>query len=174
MNAGSGRSSANSRAQATGARAASVIIGLGNDILSDDAVGPAVARLVHARLPISSAELREAAVGGIALVEMLAGFRKAVIVDAILTSGGRAGDCYLLDLAESPPSRRTAMTHEIGLLEGLEFGRRAGLPLPEVLRVYAVEVADPHTFGTEMTPEVRAAVPRVAARILADEFGVAL
>ena len=41
-----------------------VIIGLGNPIRRDDAVGPAVARLVHQRLGDENADLREAAVGG--------------------------------------------------------------------------------------------------------------
>ena len=103
-----------------------IIIGLGNSILTDDAVGPAVARLMHQRLGDANVDLREASVGGIELVELLAGYDKAIIIDAIRTEGGRAGDCYLLDLEGSRPSRRTGMTHEVGLLEGLEFGRKIG------------------------------------------------
>ncbi len=149
-----------------------VIVGLGNSILTDDAVGPAVARLVHQRLGDPTVDVREAAVGGIGLVELLAGYDRAIIIDAIKTEGGRVGDCYLLDLDGSRPSRRTGMTHELGLLEGLEFGRRIGLKMPGHLRVYAVEVADPFTFSTQMTPHVQAAVPSVAEHILAEEFGV--
>jgi len=149
-----------------------VIIGLGNSILTDDAVGPAVARLVHQRLGDGNVDLREAAVGGIELVELLEGYDKAVIIDAIKTDGGQVGDCYLLDLDGSKPSHHTGMTHELGLLEGLEFGRRIGLKMPGYLRVYAVEVADPFTFSTEMSAEVQAAVPSVAEHILAEEFGV--
>ena len=62
------------------------------------------------------------------------------------------------------------MTHEVGLIEGMEFGRKVGLEMPGHLRVYAVEVADPFTFSTEMTPEVQAAVPLAAEHILAEEF----
>ena len=148
-----------------------VIIGLGNSILTDDAVGPAVAQLVHQRLGDVNVDLREAAVGGIELVEMLEGYDKAVIIDAIKTEGGRVGDYYLLDLEGSESSQRIGMTHEVGLLEGLEFSRKVGLEMPGCLRVYAVEVADPFTFSTEMTAEVQAAVPSVAEHILAEEFG---
>lgn len=148
----------------------SVIIGLGNPILSDDAVGPAVARRVHERLSDPNVDIREAAVGGIQLVEMLAGYDKAIIVDAIRTEGGRVGDYYLLDLEGSRASRRTGMTHGIGLLEGLELARTIGMHVPEYLRVYAVEVADPFTFGTEMTDEVKAAVPLVVESVLSAEY----
>ena len=147
-----------------------IIIGLGNPILTDDAVGLAVARLLHERLGGANVDFREASVGGIELVELLAGYKKAIIVDAIKTQGGRVGDCYLLDLEGSKPSRRTGMTHEVGLLEGLEFGRRVGMEMPSCLRVYAVEVADPFTFGTEMTADVQAAVPAVAEQILSEQI----
>lgn len=150
----------------------SVIVGLGNPILTDDAVGLAVARCIHKRLADPEIDLLEAAVGGIQLIEMLDGYDKAVIVDAIKTESGRVGDHYLLDLEGSTrSSRRTGMTHEIGLLEGLELGRDVGMHMPEYLRVYGVEVADPLTFGTEMTDEVKAAVPRVADSIISAEYG---
>ena len=146
-----------------------VIVGLGNPIRTDDAVGPVVARLVHQRLGAANVDLREAAVGGIELVELLAGYDCAVIIDAIKTEDGCVGDCYLLDLEGSKPSHRTGMIHEVGLLEGLEFGRRVGMQMPGYLRVYAVQVADPFTFGTELTDEVQAAVPAVVERIVAEE-----
>ena len=149
----------------------SVIVGLGNPILTDDAVGLAVARCVHRRLADPQVALIEAAVGGIQLIEMLDGYDKAVIVDAIKTEGGHIGDHYLLDLEGSTrSSRRTGMTHEIGLLEGLELGRDVGMHMPDYLRVYGVEVADPLTFGTEMTDEVKAAVPIIAESILSAEY----
>jgi len=150
--------------------ATSVIVGLGNPILTDDAVGLVVARRVHERLADPDVDLREACVGGIQLVEMLAGYDKAVIVDAIRTKEGRIGDHYLLDLEGSRSSQRTGMTHEIGLLEGLELGRSLGMHMPTSLRVYAVEVADPYTFGTEMTEELKAAVPHIVERILSAEY----
>jgi len=150
--------------------ATSVIVGLGNPILTDDAVGPVVARGVHERLSDPDVDLREACVGGIELVEMLVGYDKAVIVDAIRTEGGRVGDYYLLDMGGSRASLRTGMLHDIGLLEGLELGRSLGMRLPTSLRVYAVEVADPYTFGTEMTEAVRAAVPHIVDGIVSAEY----
>ena len=148
----------------------SVIVGLGNPILTDDAVGPTVARLIHERLGDPTIHLREAAVGGIDLVELLVGYDRAVIIDAIQTSAGQVGDCYLVDLDQSQPSRRTGLFHEVGLVEGLEFGRHIGLKLPDPLHVYAVEVLDPFTFGSEMTPQVQEAIPSVVRQILSEEF----
>jgi len=149
----------------------SLIIGLGNPILTDDAVGLAVARLVHERLADPETELAELAVGGLELVERLAGYERVVIIDAIRTEGGEVGECRRVELDGPESSRRTAFTHEVGLSEGLELARRLGMELPQKLSIYAIEIADPYTVSEEMTAEVRAAVPRAAEMILAAEFG---
>ena len=146
----------------------SAVIGLGNPYLRDDAVGLEVARRVHAILDDPSVDVLELAVGGLELVEVLTGYRHAVVVDAIVTEEGKVGDLFLLDLDGSTSSQRTGMTHELGLLEGLEMSRRLHMPIPETLRVYAIQVKDPFTFSEEMTEEVASAVPRVS-REIADE-----
>jgi hydrogenase maturation protease len=159
-------------------RRRAVIVGLGNPILSDDAVGLAVARLVYQPLAAGrevsgwDVDLIEAAVGGFELVEMVAGYDKAVIVDAIQTEGGRVGDCYRVDLDGPTRTEQPAMRHQVGLVEGLELARRLAVDVPQCVRVYAVEVADIHTFATEMTDRVKAAVPGIAGDILSAEFGV--
>jgi hydrogenase maturation protease len=155
-----------------GRPARTILLGLGSPIRTDDAVGPAVARAVHARLKDTSVDLHEAAAGGIELVEMLAGYRKAVIVDAIKTDGGRPGDCRRLDLGSGPSTSRVGATHELGLVEGIELGRRLGMDMPDDVIVYAVEVLDPWTFGERLSPAVAAAVPAAAAKILSEAFGV--
>jgi len=148
-----------------------LLIGLGNSLLTDDAVGPAVARAVVERLAAGEAELAELSVGGLELVERLVGCERAVIIDAIQTEGGRIGDCRRLDFAAAPQGRTSALTHRLDLAAGLELGRRLGWQLPERLAVYVVEVADPYTFGETMTPAVQAAVARAAEQIIAAEFG---
>ena len=60
-----------------------LVLGLGNPILTDDAVGLVVARRVRAALtPEDDIEVEEAEVAGFALLDLLAERRAAVIVDA--------------------------------------------------------------------------------------------
>lgn len=146
----------------------SVLVGLGSPIRTDDAVGLAVTSLVHEQLDGEVWELKHLAVGGIELVESIAGYEKAVIVDAIHTQDGEIGDCFLLDLEGATTSARVGMTHEIGLLEGLDLGRRLGMQMPTVVRVYAVKVSDTYTVSEEMTPEVAAGVPAIVEQLVDD------
>jgi hydrogenase maturation protease len=142
-----------------------MIIGLGNPLHTDDAVGPHVARLVHELLDSTQIELCELAAGGIELLETIVGHRNAVIIDALYAEKEKPGTCYLLDLEHLPPTRHASMSHEFGLLEGLELGRRLGLDVPARIWIYAVTVSDPFTFGTRMTEEVAGAIPRIAREI---------
>ena len=149
------------------------IVGCGNPILSDDGAGIAVARLVHERLAGGqNVDLIEANVGGFELAEMLAGYERAVIIEATQTEGGRAGDCYSVDLGSSAPADQRVTPHQVRLAQELEAARKLGMAVPARVRVYAVEVADICTFSTRLTDEVGAAVPRIACDILSREFGV--
>jgi hydrogenase maturation protease len=154
--------------QTTDSQGRSIIIGLGNSLLSDDAVGPLVARRVHALLDSPGLEFCELAAGGVELMETLIGYRGAVIIDAILTESGTPGTCYLLELERCPPTRHASMSHGIGLLEGLELARRLCLEVPDFVRIYAVKVVDPFTFGTKMTNRVERAIPRIARKIASE------
>ena len=95
----------------------------------------------------------------------MAGFDRGVVVDGTCSDGGRAGALYEIDLESTRVPLPAGATHAFGLLEALELGRRIGFVMPRWLRVYAVEVADPFTFGEQLSPGVRSALPRLAARI---------
>ena len=157
-------------AQATdGARGGSVIVGAGNPFLTDDAIGLIVAKRVHALLADPGFELREVAAGGLELIETVLGFRRAVVIDAVRGGAGPPGTVYRADLPGEWPGGAPGGSHEIGLLEGLELVRRLGIPVPERLELYAIEVEDPFTFGTRLSGAVAAAADRAAAQI-ADEI----
>jgi hydrogenase maturation protease len=140
-----------------------VVLGLGNPLLRDDGVGPALAARVVALLG-DAVELRQEAVGGVELLEILAGYDVAVVIDAICTGDGRPGSLYRVH-QDGVQMSLPANTHAFGLLEAMELGRRLGLAMPRRLVVWAVGVADPFTFGTELSPPVAAALPRLARRI---------
>jgi len=151
----------------------SAVVGLGNPIRKDDAVGLVVARAVCRHLEGKrNAHLIEATSCGLHLIERLVGYGRAVVIDAIQSDAGVPGEYYRIDVQASMAEEAPAMTHQIGLLEGLVLARRIGMDVPAYLRVYAMEVADPHSYGEGLTEAVRLAVPRLTAVILSAEFGM--
>ena len=60
-----------------------LVVGLGNPILGDDGVGWRVIDELD-ELEHDDASLQQACVGGVSLMELLVGYRRAIIVDAII------------------------------------------------------------------------------------------
>jgi hydrogenase maturation protease len=167
-----------------------IVVGLGNPILGDDAVGWHVADEVEARLTAGTVpgvagggpagavpgtpagarvHVERLAVGGLALMERLVGFRSAVLVDAMLTGTVPPGTVRLLSLADIPGGEAGHLdsVHDAPLAEALEAGRALGASLPSEIVIVAIEAAQVTDFTESMSPEVAAAVPRAVDAVLA-------
>jgi hydrogenase maturation protease len=142
-----------------------IVVGLGNPILSDDGAGPRVAAELKGLLGESDIEIEEANVGGLGLMSLLAGYQRAIIVDAIQTVNGTPGEIYQLDLAAFERSRSTGPLHDLDLLSALRIGRISGMTLPDMVEVFAIEAEDVCTFGEECSPLVSQAIPVCAEMI---------
>lgn len=145
-----------------------IIIGLGNTILSDDGVGPRVAQAIRARLDgcPDAIDVIEEAVGGLQLVDLMAGYDRAIIVDAIQTANGRPGQIHRLDARAFDATRHAASPHDVNFATALELARRLGTPLPRQIAIFAVEALDVTSFREECTPAVSEAIPTCVEMIL--------
>jgi hydrogenase maturation protease len=142
-----------------------LVLGLGNDILTDDAVGLHVVHELQRELAGHPAiDFRETTEMGLALLDFITGYRSVAIVDSIQTGKEAPGFLHELDaLALNQLTGRTP--HFVGVSETLALGKELGLAMPEQVRVFAIEVADPFTLGTALTPALQAALPGIIARI---------
>ncbi len=141
-----------------------IVIGLGNTILRDDGVGVYVARALVERLR-GTADVREAELAGLDLLEMLKGYDRAFIVDAIQLDGERAGDVFRMRPDDIRITPRLASFHDIDIVTALALGKRLGFPMPAEVVIFGVQAADCLTLGEECTDAVSAVVP-----VLADEI----
>ncbi|MDJ0835389.1 MAG: hydrogenase maturation protease [Acidobacteriota bacterium] len=153
-----------------------LIIGMGNPILTDDGVGVKVARVLTEHLAgRSQIKIAEACTGGLRIMEMALGYDRVVLIDAICRKGGRPGVFHrmtLADIARMSPTQNMASAHDTSLITALEMGKKLGLELPGEWIIYAVDVDDIHDFSRHLTPEVARAVPRLTQTIL-DDLGIA-
>jgi hydrogenase maturation protease len=144
-----------------------LLLGLGNDILTDDAVGLHVVHELQRELADHpSIDIRETTEMGLALLDYITGYRVVFIVDSIQTGKAAPGVLYELDAAAL--TQLTGRTpHFLGVSETLALGRQLGLAMPEQVSILAIEVADPFTLGTTLTPALQTALPGVVARVRA-------
>ena len=151
-----------------------LVLGLGNPILTDDAVGIRLACDVgamfgdHPGLDV----VEECSVGGLNLLDYLAGYERAIVLDAIHTTDGEPGDCYRFTAESLRSTTNLSNVHDANFATAMALGRTLGHPLPrdEDIHVFAVEVADDLTFGTEFSAELEPHYP-ACRRIVLDGVG---
>lgn len=148
-----------------------LILGLGNSILTDDGVGPKIARELEGRLDQKEVTVMEGSLGGLRLLDMLVGYDRAIIIDAIETVDGKAGQIYRLDVAALDATRHAASPHDVNFATALELGKQLNMTLPQKIDIFAVEVTDTSTFSEKCTPEVQAAIPRCVEMIIRELEG---
>ncbi len=145
-----------------------LILGLGNPILTDDGVGLRVVRALRAQALPPGVLCAEAGIGGLRLLETIAGYERIILVDAILTPGGRPGEICLLQPRDLRTSLHSGCAHDLSLTAALGFGRALGMNIPEDphIIIVAIQVEDVQTLGEKMTPAVEASVPRAVETVL--------
>ncbi|MGC8792364.1 MAG: hydrogenase maturation protease [Bryobacteraceae bacterium] len=139
------------------------LLGLGNELLADDAFGLIVARQAAERIP--GLEVVCSSESGLALLDYLTGVSRLLIVDTIQT--GRYVPGTLLEFnARELAAAPAGAPHGAGLREALDLGQALGLPLAGEVWVLAVEAADCTTIGGPVHPAVQAAIPAAVEWIL--------
>ena len=147
-----------------------LVLGMGNTILRDDGIGIYVARAVAERFQRDDVTFTEASVGGMRLLDVLRGYERVIMVDAIKTRDGKPGDLYRLSPNDLQVSLHAGSTHDLSLPGALALGRGMGMALPddEAIAIVAIEVEDVLTFGEGCTSAVTAAIPRAVEAVLGE------
>jgi hydrogenase maturation protease len=138
------------------------VLCLGNELVADDGVGPAVARLLRERSV--DAEIVESFLAGLGLLDDLLGVERLIVVDAVYTGETPPGSVHVLNEADVSASP-AGWQHSMGLFEAIGLARALHLGAPSEVVMVAVEVSDLLNVGGPLTPEVEASVP-VAAGVV--------
>jgi len=146
-----------------------LVIGCGNLLRGDDAVGPVlVRRLLDRGLP-DGVEVADGGTSGMDVAFRMRGAGRVVVVDAV-TSGGEPGTLYRLegaDVEQLPPLDGINL-HSFRWDHALAFGRwLLKDDYPAEVVVYLVE-AGGFDLGAPLTPAVDAATDRLVDRLLAE------
>lgn len=141
-------------------------MGLGNPILSDDGVGCRVAMALREKLTTTDADIMEASIAGLDFLDLLTGYERTIIIDAIQTGKGKPGQIYRFGPDALASTRHAGTPHDVNLATALELGKRLNLNLPRQIIIFAIEVKDVTSFGEECTPEVMKAIPACVKLVL--------
>jgi len=150
------------------------VIGIGNVLEGDDAVGPTVVRLFEAAYAVpEDVALIDGGTPGLDLTAYMAELEALIVVDAI-TAKGKPGELVVLDKARIlNRGPIIAMSpHDPGLRESILHAEFQGVA-PPVIKLVGV-VPKTIEFGCRLSPEARAALPGAveAVRVELEALGV--
>jgi hydrogenase maturation protease len=145
-----------------------LILGVGNSLLGDDGVGVHIARKLAGLINDRNIDVRDVNIDGLNLLELIIGYDRLIVIDAVLAEGGKIGEIYRFRPSSLyEPSRSAISPHHFNLATTVEIGKKL-FPdmMPEEVIAFAIGTEEPATVTEEMTAPVEKAIPVVVGLVL--------
>lgn len=132
-----------------------LILGLGNDILTDDAIGIiAVRRLSKIFKDRYEFDFSETTEMGLALLDYIEGYKRLVVIDSIFGEGYEVGMVRELNM-EDFAGAGCSTPHFLGLKDTIELGRKMDMIVPEDVLILGIGVEDPFSVSEKLSLKLR-------------------
>ena len=147
-----------------------IILGMGNKLFGDDGIGIVIAqKLKNYFMGLDSVVVEESNWGGFRIIDLLTGYKNAVVIDAIQTDKNFApGYIHKFHYTDLIQSTRMISFHDINFATAVEFAKRLDIPMPQNIIIYAIEVTEINTLTEYISPKVYNSINNCINRILAD------
>ncbi|MDI6779380.1 MAG: hydrogenase maturation protease [Bacteroidota bacterium] len=142
-----------------------IILGLGNEYISDDGIGILTARELKQREFFKNVRIEELAFGGLALLDYFIGYHKAIIIDAFVTGNYPAGTIYRYRQLCNSEIEKIKSSHQVDLQQVIGLAKALKLNIPSEVIVYGIEASDITTFKSSCSLPVEMAIPKLAALV---------
>ena len=148
-----------------------IILGIGNPILGDDGVGVHVVNEVKKQIQHPHITIDEAITGGMNLLDLLLGYDKAIILDAVKSEDAENGEVRRIPIGDFN-TMHSCNPHDVSLMEAIEMAKKLGEKrIPQEIIIIGVMMKQiPCEFGEELSKNIATAVPK-AVEMTLNEVG---
>jgi hydrogenase maturation protease len=147
---------------------------MGNKFFGDDGVGIVIAEklksILSSRLSRTAVTVEETGWGGLRIIDLLSGYKQAIIIDSLKTGKEAVGFIHKLDYKDIINSVRMVSFHDVNFATTTELAKELGIPMPEEITVYAIEAEEVNCFSEKLTPAVEKAVT-ICIEMILKELG---
>ena len=146
-----------------------IILGVGNPILCDDGVGIHVAKQLKQHINDPNVTIDEALTGGMNLLDLLLGYDKAILIDAVKTKNAEHGEVKRFSLNDIS-SVHSCNPHDVSLVEALKLAEKLGEKrIPHEIIIIGILLKEtPCEFGEQLSSKIAAAVPKAVEMTLSE------
>ncbi|MEN8117689.1 MAG: hydrogenase maturation protease [Bacteroidota bacterium] len=137
-----------------GKKIETLVLGIGNDILTDDGIGPRLCDFLKDRYKDKPIQFEKLNVGGLEVLEFIQGYKTVVFIDAIKTVGGQIGEVYLYTPDNFKETLHLSNLHDTSFITALELGKSLEFRIPENMYIIAIEIKEDMVFSEYFTEEL--------------------
>ncbi|MFH2035228.1 MAG: hydrogenase maturation protease [Candidatus Zixiibacteriota bacterium] len=137
---------------------------MGNELFGDDAVGLLAVRKTAELVP-DRADFVETGLHGVALLDLLIGYEKAIIVDAVKTGRHPPGTIVEIEPDKLVPVDNPS-PHFTGVPELIRLAGELKVDFPNEIRIIGMEVANTGDMGKDLTGAVATAIDQLTKRVI--------
>jgi hydrogenase maturation protease len=148
-----------------------LVLGIGNKILKDDGIGPAVIQELRRFSLPKGVFLETANISGFTLLDIVTGYDTLIIVDA-MKSGKSPGEITWVDTDEYTLRTTIPSQHKMDIFHMLELGKQMGITIPVNVRTMAIEADDVTSFGETLSPEVAKVIPEAVVNLMEQIYSI--
>ena len=144
-----------------------IVLGIGNLILGDDGVGVHVANEVKKHINSPDITVDEALTGGMNLLDLLLGYDKAIIIDAVKSDKVENGEVRRITLADFN-TMHSCNPHDVSLVEAIEMAKKMGEKrIPKSIVIIGIMMKHiPCEFGEKLSNNIKTAIPKAVKMTL--------
>jgi hydrogenase maturation protease len=146
-------------------KAKTLILGLGNDILTDDGIGPKLVNNLQKELSNEDFDFLNVCVGGLELLDHMQDYDTVFILDAIKTQTGKPGDVYFLSTKDFKETSHISNLHDINFLTALKLAEKLSITVPSKIHIIAVEIIEDRVFSENLSPELEVKYLEIKERV---------
>jgi len=132
-----------------------LIQGIGNEILTDDGIGPKLVKKLKGNLSKKDIDFETAFIGGLEILESIQGYHTVIFIDAIRTRDGIPGTVYQLSPENFNTTSHLSSIHDVSFLTSVALGKKLGLDMPQFIYIIAVEIFEDRIFDDNFSPLIQ-------------------
>lgn len=143
-----------------------LVLGVGNPILSDDGVGIHVVKALQKKFQNNpNLEFDELSTGGLSLAERFVGYKNVLMIDAMALQDGVPGDIYRLTIEDFKNTIHTYCAHDCNLATAYEIlkDELGAEKMPEKVVIIGIEVEVYNEFNENLSETVQKVLPKAIA-----------
>jgi len=142
-----------------------LILGMGNDILTDDGIGIKITKVLEKEFPNKGFIYDTLSLGGLEIIEYIKDFNSVIIIDAIKTMNGIPGTVYHFVPEDFKETLHLSNIHDISFLTSLRLAKDLEIKTPDDIHIIAIEILEDMVFSDNFTPQIQEKYPEILKEV---------